>query len=297
MATAGVGDSSFGARTAAFALWVVAGLCHAQGATPPPALPCPAAPPASAAVRPLEHRESCLVPVKTVLRQQEQGKAVLVDVRDAESFSRYRIPGSLNIPLHAVKTKAFLRSESIVLVDQGHVSAALEAGCSELKRAGFSSVAVLRGGLRAWYADRGPLEGEARSADDLDRLMPAELFAERTRSDWLVLSFSNDGRASLRCWLPPRVEQVSGTGSPAIRAIAEAVARARRAEPGLRVLVASDTGADRAALSALLAKAGVQDALFLESGLEGYREFVSNQIVIWGRQATQERTKASACCG
>jgi rhodanese-related sulfurtransferase len=234
------------------------------------------------------------VPVEAVLRQHDQGKVVLVDVRDAESFGRYRIPGSLNIPLHVVKTKAFLRSESVVLVDQGHGTAALEAGCSDLKRAGFSSIAVLRGGLRAWRAGRGPLEGEARSTDDLDRLMPAELFAERTRTDWLVLIFSNDSQASLRCWLPPRVAQVSGTGAPAIRAIKAAVARARQTDPGLRVLVASDTGADRVALSSLLTKAGVQDALYLESGLAGYRDLVSNQIAIWGRQ---ERTKASSCCG
>lgn len=234
------------------------------------------------------------MPVKDVLRQHDQGKAVLVDVRDAASFSRYRIPGSLNIPLHAVKTKAFLRAESIVLVDVGHVTGVLEAGCAELKRAGFASVAILQGGLHSWRAGRGALEGEASPAEELDRLMPVELFNERTRPDWLVLSFSKDPKASPRCWLPPRVEQVTGTGAPAVQAIKAAVARARKAAPGLRVLVASETGTDHAALSALMAKAGVQDALYLDSGLAGYREFVSNQLAIWGRQTP---AKASSCCG
>ena len=232
--------------------------------------------------------------MKAVLSQHDQGKVMFVDVRDAGSFSRYRIPGSLNIPLHAVKTKAFLRPESIVLVDQGHVTGLLEAGCAELKRAGFLSVAVLQGGLRAWSAGRGPLEGEVSQANGLDRLMPVELFAERTGSDWLVLSFSNDPKALPRCWLPPRVEQVTGTGAPAVRAIQAVVARARQATPALRVLVASDTGTDYAALSALLAKAGVRDALYLESGLAGYREHVSSQLAIWGRQTP---AKASSCCG
>ncbi|MFY0575462.1 rhodanese-like domain-containing protein [Cystobacter fuscus] len=289
MATHGIQIPSSGARTAGLVLLLVAGICHAQGAGSS-SLTCPAAPFVSD--RPIEKHVSCLVPVETVLRQHDQGKVMLVDVRDAESFSRYRIPGSLNIPLYAVKAKAFLRSESIVLVNQGHVTAALEVGCAELKRAGFSNVAVLQGGLRARLAGRGALEGEARSAHDLDHLMPAELFAERMRTDWLVLIFSNDQHASLRCWLPSRVEQVTGTGAPAIRAIKVAVDRARQAAPGLRVLAASDT--EHAMLSALLKEAGVQDALYLESGLEGYQEFVSNQISIWGRQ---EKTRASSCCG
>lgn len=219
-----------------------------------------------------------------------------MDVRDAEAFGHYRIPGSLNIPLHVVKTKAFLRSEPIVLVDQGRVSAALEEGCAALKRAGFSNVSVLQGGLRAWRAGRGPLEGEEGSAGDLDHLMPAELFAERTRDDWLVLILSRDKQATLRCWLPPRAEQVAAVGDAAIRAIKAAVAKGRRASPRLRVVAASDSGTDQdhTTLSALLAKAGVTDAFYLEGGLAGYREFVSNQITIWQRQPP---TKASACCG
>ena len=38
----------------------------------------------------------------------------LVDVRSTDDFQRLHIPGSLNIPLYAVKTKIFLKSFPMV---------------------------------------------------------------------------------------------------------------------------------------------------------------------------------------
>ena len=42
---------------------------------------------------------------------------LLVDIRPAAAFGKLRIPGSLNIPLYAIKTKTFLKKHDLVLID------------------------------------------------------------------------------------------------------------------------------------------------------------------------------------
>jgi len=58
--------------------------------------------------------------VKRQLNSGSQNNPVLVDVRDNESFQKIRIPGSINMSLFAVKTKTFLKTKQIVLVNEGY---------------------------------------------------------------------------------------------------------------------------------------------------------------------------------
>ena len=83
---------------------------------------------------------------------------VLVDVRSPDHFQRLRIPGSLNLPLFAIKTKGLLRTRSVVLVGGGNQEGSLVAEAAAMKAAGFNEVKVLKGGIRAWELAGGPLE-------------------------------------------------------------------------------------------------------------------------------------------
>ena len=53
-------------------------------------------------------------------KMRENQDIVLVDIRRRVEFEKFRIPGSINIPLFAIKTKAFLKSKSLVIVDEGY---------------------------------------------------------------------------------------------------------------------------------------------------------------------------------
>ena len=58
-----------------------------------------------------------LISVKSIHKEMKSGKRdmVLVDVRNPRAFETFRIPGSLNIPLFALKTKTFLKTNRLIL--------------------------------------------------------------------------------------------------------------------------------------------------------------------------------------
>ena len=64
------------------------------------------------------------ISVESVLQKsKEKQEIILVDGRKSDAFEKFRIPGSINIPLYAVKTKAFLRTKLLVLVNEGYGTA------------------------------------------------------------------------------------------------------------------------------------------------------------------------------
>ena len=52
------------------------------------------------------------------------------------AFTEAHIPGSINMPLYAVKTKTFLKSVPVVLVNEGFRYAELESECRRLAERG-----------------------------------------------------------------------------------------------------------------------------------------------------------------
>ena len=154
------------------------------------------------------------VSVDTVMqRLQEQQDLFLVDVREERQFAQVRIPGSLNIPLFAVKTKSFLKTKAVVLVDEGYRPHQLEETCDQLTQAGFEAQ-FLFGGLNAWRTRSAkeslqrsakeslqrsahvhvlPLQGDVFAQKALNRMPPQALFAEQDGKHWLLLDVSTDG--------------------------------------------------------------------------------------------------------
>ncbi len=99
------------------------------------------------------------ISVEAVLQKHKAKEDILlVDVRNSQEFKKFHIPGSMNIPLFALKTKGSLKSKPLVLINEGRSYKDLIAEGSTLSRAGFT-VSILEGGLWQWQQKKGPIEG------------------------------------------------------------------------------------------------------------------------------------------
>ncbi len=75
----------------------------------------------------------------------------LIDLRTAEEFARYHIPGAEHIALPDLVDTRFKKSETIVLYSEGGVHSAQAMFLLWTK--GCNNVFMLRGGIAEWEAD------------------------------------------------------------------------------------------------------------------------------------------------
>lgn len=88
-----------------------------------------------------------------------QGKTVIVDVRDAADFAAGHVRGAINIPLKELPQRVGelekSKSKSIIIVCQTGMQSAKAA--ARFKQAGFQDVYSLTGGLAAWQGQGLPV--------------------------------------------------------------------------------------------------------------------------------------------
>jgi rhodanese-related sulfurtransferase len=254
------------------------------------------------------------VSVETVMqRLQEHQDLFLVDVREAHQFAQVRIPGSLNIPLFAVNTKAFLKTKAVVLVDEGSRPHQLAAVCDQLMQAGFEAH-FLFGGLNAWHTRSAhvhvpPLHGDVFAQKALNRMPPQALSAEQDGKYWLIIDVSASGGTHPQPLpggeLHPPGSPQRGNAQPQARSIPfdpknpeqfladfeRAVAHAADRSEGFLILLYNQRGEGYEAIERVLQRRDLPPVFFLEGGSHGYTRFVAQQNQI--KQGQQQEITAT----
>ena len=134
----------------AIAMMALAG-CQAAAVPPAAARPAAAGQTAGRATLPAE------VSVATAAQKREAG-AFILDVRTAEEWNEYHIPGSTLIPLDQLSRRLAevpREREVVVVCRSGNRSATAR---DLLLKAGYPQVSSLAGGLRAWRNAGQPVE-------------------------------------------------------------------------------------------------------------------------------------------
>ncbi len=109
---------------------------------------------------------------------------VLVDIRDPGSVHQVGIPGALNIPPHFIRTKQHLKQSTLILVGEGYGYRLALNTCVALQKAGFNA-RVLFGGLPAWRAADGPVEGDLTALAQYQYIPPSAFHIDL--ADGLIL--------------------------------------------------------------------------------------------------------------
>lgn len=233
--------------------------------------------------------------VESVLSMLNRKQDILfVDVRNKEAFEKFRIPGSIHVPLHALKTKVFLKASAPVLVSEGYPNLVLEQTCRELRAAGFARLSILDGGLRSWQQKKGPIEGEAFAASEVSRIPPMAFYSEKDSAEWVVVMVSPAAAESSRP-LFPGAQSLPWEGNPSKFASAlKAIVAGRTQSPLLFLLVCDENGARYESIERAIQPQEIGRVFYLNGGLEAYQSFLEQQALL--RQSGKEEVKRCATC-
>ena len=93
-------------------------------------------------------------------RLMNEGRTLVIDVREAAEYATGHLPKARHIPLRELSKRldeiAKWKEKPVLVTGKGGASAG--AACRLLKRSGFTNVVQLKGGIAAWQQASLPLE-------------------------------------------------------------------------------------------------------------------------------------------
>lgn len=244
---------------------------------------------------PSKRSGGCLTLLSEIDKLPASNEINFVDVRLPEEYARYHIAGSINIPLHIVRMKEFLKTIPVILVNEGRCTSELENTCRELKQSGFKNISVLDGGLLGWHASQRPLDGDPIELSRLDHISAEELFEVRALANWTVIELSASGKNNdIRSWLPANVITLPLNS---ITSVSSTILQLRKKNPQEKVLLIADGDNTYRRIDVQLEKSGIASGvLYLDGGIKGYRAHVKNQLELWKQQNQQNQPRRYEAC-
>ncbi len=133
---------------------------------------------------------SLYLPLIKAVQYYRNNQLLVVDVRRAVEFEQFRIPGSINLPLHQLKYKSQFKKREILIVNDGKSYARVEVSVIELLEQGFKDVKILNGGINYWSQKVKQVDGQVGQASRLKLLSVREFLGELKHGPWLVIDVS-----------------------------------------------------------------------------------------------------------
>jgi rhodanese-related sulfurtransferase len=230
------------------------------------------------------------ITVEVVLAKlKEKDPPTIVDVREQSQFETVSIPGSINIPLFAVKTKTFLKAKPLILVNEGYAYEPLERTCAHLRNNGFKAW-ILDGGLVAWKQKGGPLHGDPFQQQGFNKVPAPVFYTEKAFDNWLIVNITPSKQANPVSVMPEAINvPLTKSASSFVSALKKVVAQ-RKDNPLLLVMLFNEKGEGYEAIEQPIQEAGMAKVFFLSGGLEAYDRFVKNLSVIRQAQDNSKQT-------
>jgi rhodanese-related sulfurtransferase len=223
---------------------------------------------------------NCISMEAVLQKLKEKQDLILIDVRGTKEFEKFRIPVSVNIPLFAVKTKTFLKSKPLVLINEGHSYKQLMDECAMLSESGFT-VSILNGGLYQWRRKGGPLEGDVFAQRELNKISSQTFLAGQRYENWIVVDVSKSGNPRADHQNVRRVHIPFANDPKEFISKLETTIKNHREKDFVSVLLCDEDGKIYEEIERHVQAAGIANALYLEGGLEGYKTFEQQQTSMW----------------
>ena len=236
-------------------------------------------------------------------------KVYLVDVRGREEFNKVNIPGSINIPLHAVKTKTFLKSGPIVLIGKGFEYSRMEMEIQKLSKRGFKA-RVLNGGIYAWYHSKSPVAGDLIELNTYNKITPLDFYTSKDFDNQLIVDVSKKQSKDLKMVFPYAVHVPASRGMDSVVSVLSSdrinqskirvskesktqIERYKKDNHRTAVIVNED-GEGYERVEKTLLKAGISNVYYLNGGAKGYKQFLHNLAL--SQRPRSDRIKTVGDC-
>lgn len=230
---------------------------------------------------------SLAISVEAVLYRLKRNQPLtLVDVRRQQDFDRLHIPGSINIPLYAVKTKTYLKPVRVVLVNQGFNYAELQAECRRLGERGFS-VSILDGGLPAWKRKGGQLIGDLFALEDMKTVSSRVFFQAKDDESTEVVDISRI-RSDASTRLFPYATHIPILHETN-RAISELKRLNRKNRPLPSIVIFDENGEQYERAEKILSRMGI-DSFYLQGGAAAYQKYLDGLLLSWKPRDNRMKT-------
>jgi Rhodanese-related sulfurtransferase len=218
-----------------------------------------------------KHDPTLLIGVDSILQKKSENKdMVIIDVRTPDQFEKIRIPSSINMPLFSVKTKQYLKSKLLILVNEGYNYSQLESECMKLRNGGFKAY-ILHGGLYYWVQNGAPLEGVISSKKSLNKISPPVFLTEKDYSNWIIVDVSsaekiNEPLSGQFIFVP-----YTGNSDKFSSSLEKSLEKIKTDEFSL-IMICNEKGEDYDKIEAILEKSKTNRIFFLEGGKEGLKK-------------------------
>ena len=232
----------------------------------------------------------CFISVTDLQTPRRARQFTLIDVRDSADISTSNMPTVLNMPLHQIKTKHFLKTKALVLIDESYKTEMLIEHCVALKQQGFNRVYVLAGGLEAWQrASAAPT-----ATKTLNQISAQDFYLMPNKMQWLILDVSGQSESIAESVHILEFDRQIPTAmlQQQLNSAISAFKEQHNLMP--KLLVVDESAQHYTSLAAKLTDAQVTDLYFLTDGLAGHKKFAQRMHIVQAK-AKQPDRKARRC--
>ena len=207
------------------------------------------------------------------IKSWRQDIFTVVDIRPGDQYASWHVPGSLNIPEYAVKTKTYLKSEQLVLVDDGLSHLALVSACKSLLATGFKDVSIVEGGVQRWRQLIRKKRGR-QVGDRMQLITPKQYLTVMNEYKWLVITLGVDSTAT-KSLFGRSHHLLHSEGAKDLSRQLELLKQKNGNLQNYRLLIVSQKGSDYSRLDNKALESQFGSVNLMEGGLEEYRNYLS----------------------